>query len=156
MRSLQLCSSAKVALGLSLLCGACTDTSKTAAPEVALELGAARQAIVAELPSIFTPKTAAAAAGRSAGVAATVGPLAAEPIYGETITQYFGDVTPENEMKWGNLQPVDANSWSFGNADAIVDFAAANGLRVKGHTLAWHAQLPAFITPALSPGQLNS
>ncbi|HKO94962.1 MAG TPA: endo-1,4-beta-xylanase, partial [Polyangiaceae bacterium] len=121
-----------------------------------LELGTARQAIVAELPAVFTPKTAAAVTGRSVGTAVRSGALAAEPIYAQTLIENFGDVTPENEMKWGVLQPTDRNTWDFTNADAIVAFAASNGLRVKGHTLAWHSQLPPFITPALPPGQINS
>src|SRR5262245_48151601 len=127
MRSLLPCASVNVAFGFSLLALACTDTSTILQPE--LELGRARQAIESGLPIVFTPKTAAAVTGRSVGVAVSAGPLLSEPIYAQTIVDYFGDVTPENELKWGVLQPVDARTWSFGNADAIVSFATTNGLR---------------------------
>jgi endo-1,4-beta-xylanase len=105
-------------------------------------------------PVVFTPATAAARSGRDAGVAVSSGPLAAEPLYASTIAAEFSDVVPENETKWGPLQPVDARHWSFAAADAIVAFARDNDLRVKGHTLIWHSQLPPFITPDTSARRL--
>lgn len=56
----------------------------------------------------------------------------------------FNYATPENEMKWGNLQP-QPGQFSFGQADQVVDFALQNGMKVKGHTLVWHMQLPAWV-----------
>lgn len=153
MRTSLSCSGLNIALALSL--AACADTSiVTDGAEPVL--GSAEQRLEGSLPLAFTPKTAAALTGRSAGVAVTAGPLAAEPVYGQIIAEQFGDVTPENETKWGALQPVDHETWSFGDADAIVTFASQNGLRVKGHALAWHNQLPPFVTPSLTEGQLNA
>lgn len=101
-------------------------------------------------PEAFTPALAAARSGRRAGVAVANGPLAAEPIYAELVAAQFSDITPENEMKWGPLQPVDARHWEFDPADAIVDFADDNEMAVKGHTLIWHNQLPSFIDDSTS------
>jgi endo-1,4-beta-xylanase len=38
-------------------------------------------------------------------------------------------------------------SFTFGQADELVSFAASNGMAMHGHTLIWHAdyQLPAFM-----------
>jgi endo-1,4-beta-xylanase len=60
-------------------------------------------------------------------------------------------VTPENAMKWDALRP-SRDQYNFANADTIVDFAAANDMQVRGHTLIWHHQLPAWLTE----GQFSS
>ncbi len=52
--------------------------------------------------------------------------------------------TPENEMKWDTIQP-SRGQFNFGPADQIVDFALQNDMVVKGHALAWHNQLPAWV-----------
>lgn len=51
-------------------------------------------------------------------------------------------------MKLHSLQPQAAR-FQFRSADTYVDFAAANGLRMHGHTLIWHEVLPPWIAPAL-------
>src|SRR5437762_1342061 len=48
----------------------------------------------------------------------------------------FGSVTPENCMKPAQVQSAEGK-WDFTRADAFVDFANANGLKVVGHCLVW-------------------
>lgn len=48
----------------------------------------------------------------------------------------FGTVTPENCMKPAVVQAAEGE-WEFGRADAFVDFAGRNGLKVVGHCLVW-------------------
>ena len=43
-------------------------------------------------------------------------------------------------MKFGPIHP-DPNTYNFGPADAIVAFAQAHGMAVRGHTLVWHNQV---------------
>lgn len=66
------------------------------------------------------------------------------------VSKEFISVTAENEMKWGSLAPT-SDSFSFSNADQLVDFAVANGQRVRGHTLFWHrlSGLPPWLTEEL-------
>lgn len=54
----------------------------------------------------------------------------------EAVVTHFNSITAENAMKWGELAPR-VGDYDFGQADALVDFAHANGLRLRGHTLVW-------------------
>lgn len=59
------------------------------------------------------------------------------------ILQQFNSITPENAMKMGPIHPEE-NRYNWTPADKIVDFAVKNKIRVRGHTLCWHNQTPAW------------
>jgi endo-1,4-beta-xylanase len=59
--------------------------------------------------------------------------------------QEFNFVTPENEMKWESVERSEGN-FTFGSADNIVNWAQQNNMKVKGHTLVWHNQLPGWVS----------
>jgi endo-1,4-beta-xylanase len=48
-------------------------------------------------------------------------------------------------MKWEVVQP-ERNRYDFTEADKLVAFARAHNQKVRGHTLVWHNQLPAWLT----------
>jgi endo-1,4-beta-xylanase len=73
--------------------------------------------------------------------------------YRQTIERQFSTVTPENEMKWDAVEPK-RGELNYGPADDIVDFARGAGLKVRGHTLVWHAQVPAWVKD-LGPDDLR-
>ncbi len=56
-------------------------------------------------------------------------------------TEQFNSVTAENEMKPDSLQP-ELDKFNFRVADLMVDHAMQNNMKVRGHTLVWHAQTP--------------
>jgi endo-1,4-beta-xylanase len=60
------------------------------------------------------------------------------------LNREFNQVTPENEMKIDATEP-NQNQFSYGNADRIVQHARSQGMQVRGHTLAWHAQQPGWM-----------
>ncbi len=91
-----------------------------------------------------TLRFAAARTDRLIGVALQAARLG-DPAYGEIARREFNYVTAENEMKWDALEPAPG-VFDFSAADRIVAFAEANDMRVKGHTLVWHSQLPAWLT----------
>lgn len=82
--------------------------------------------------------------GMYLGVAVNHRELADNPAYRETIAREFNMVVAENVMKWQSLQPR-RGEWTFEHAEAMVDFAEAQGMRVRGHTLIWHGGLPAWL-----------
>ena len=56
----------------------------------------------------------------------------------------FNYITHENSLKWDATEPSQGQ-FNFDRADQIIDFAEANGMQVKGHTLVWHNQLPGWV-----------
>jgi endo-1,4-beta-xylanase len=66
------------------------------------------------------------------------------PRKADLIKRHFNSVTCDNDMKWSSLQPTEG-VFNFTNADKIVAFAQANGMKVRGHCLCWHNQVPAWI-----------
>ncbi|MEQ1713054.1 MAG: endo-1,4-beta-xylanase [Hyphomicrobium sp.] len=58
-------------------------------------------------------------------------------------------ITSELELKLSSLRPTAAEI-SFEPADRLFDFAARTGLAVRGHTLVWNDDVPAWIR-SLSP-----
>jgi endo-1,4-beta-xylanase len=58
------------------------------------------------------------------------------------IAHHFNVLVAENAMKPEALAPVREGEYDFAAADALVDFASAHGMKVRGHTLVWHRQMP--------------
>ncbi|WP_052168778.1 endo-1,4-beta-xylanase [Actinoalloteichus spitiensis] len=100
---------------------------------------------------------AAAQTGRYFGAAVAAHKLS-EPAYVSILDREFTMVTAENEMKMDATEP-NPGQFTFGNADRIVNHALSRGMRVRGHTLAWHSQQPGWMQgmegPALRQAMLN-
>jgi len=79
------------------------------------------------------------------GTAVNTSALDEDATYRTLVAQQFDSVTPENVMKWEVVQP-ERSRWDFTEADQLVAFAKANKQKVRGHTLVWHNQLPAWLT----------
>ncbi|HEU5289063.1 MAG TPA: endo-1,4-beta-xylanase, partial [Cyclobacteriaceae bacterium] len=78
----------------------------------------------------------------SIGVA--VSPRALKTDEAQLVRAQFNSVTAENAMKVGPIHPEE-NKFNWAPADEIVAFAQANGMKMRGHTLCWHNQLPKWI-----------
>lgn len=87
----------------------------------------------------------AAPRGIHIGAAVSYDALIADADYRRVLRREFNIVTPENVMKWGPIHP-DRNRYDFEAADRIVAEARKAHMRVRGHTLVWHMQNPAWLT----------
>jgi endo-1,4-beta-xylanase len=109
--------------------------------------------VTATASAATTLGAAAAEKGRYFGAAVAANHLG-ESGYVNTLNTEFSSVTPENEMKWDAVEPTQ-NSFNFANADRIVNHAQGRGMKVRGHTLVWHSQLPGWVN-GLATAQLRS
>ena len=67
------------------------------------------------------------------------------------LRRHFHILTAEDEMKPDHLQPARGNfTWS--RANRIVSETLGSGMRVHGHTLAWHSQSPYWMNQVSSGG----
>src|SRR5690606_38057918 len=62
----------------------------------------------------------------------------------QVITRQFNAATAENLMKSQSLQPRWGH-YEFDQADRFVAYASEHNMKVNGHTLIWHSQLPRFM-----------
>jgi endo-1,4-beta-xylanase len=60
------------------------------------------------------------------------------------LSRHFDIITAENAMKPASLQR-EQGVFTFEQADLMVDAVLAAGLKMHGHTLAWHQQSPAWM-----------
>jgi len=93
----------------------------------------------------FPLRVAADKRGFYVGAAVAAAPLRSEQPYQDTLRREFNILVAENVFKWDSIHP-GRDTYNFADADALVAFAEANGMRVRGHTLVWHNQLPGWLT----------
>lgn len=79
------------------------------------------------------------------GTAMGTSQFGTDPEYLAAAGREYSSVTPENAMKWDAIHP-ERDRYNFIGADQIVAFAQINHMMVRGHTLVWHSQNPAWLT----------
>ena len=65
--------------------------------------------------------------------------------YKKLLKKEFNTLVAENAMKPYVLEP-EQGKFSFSRADKLIDFARENGMKVRGHCLVWHKQIPGWMT----------
>jgi endo-1,4-beta-xylanase len=79
------------------------------------------------------------------GAAVNMNPFRNEAAYTQTLSREFNMLVAENAMKFDAIHPAQ-NTYNFTDADALVAYAEANNMAVRGHTLVWHSQIPGWLT----------
>ena len=69
-----------------------------------------------------------------------------------TIGEQFNMIVAENEMKFDATEP-ERGHFDYTGGDRIIELAEANSMYVRGHTLVWHSQCPAWVS---SDGKKNN
>lgn len=93
---------------------------------------------------VETLRSLAKQRGLLMGTAANHRALRTDYAYRELLAREFNLLTTENEMKLGSLCPR-LEAYDFGPAEELVDFAQANDMEVRGHTLLWHQGNPEWL-----------
>ncbi|MBN1799516.1 MAG: endo-1,4-beta-xylanase [Spirochaetales bacterium] len=77
-------------------------------------------------------------------IGAAIEPFQLEiPAHRQLLKKHFSSITAENAMKPESIQPEEGK-FDFGDADKLARFAGDNGIALRGHTLVWHQQVPAW------------
>jgi len=85
------------------------------------------------------------------GTALEPGLVDASDPHQRLIARHYGAIVAGNAMKPDALQPQEGK-FSFAQADKLVKFANQTGIVLRGHTLLWHNQTPAwFFTDPKDP-----
>ena len=92
--------------------------------------------------------------GVRVGTAIDTAALASDATYAKAAAAQFNSVTPENVMKWEVVEP-ERGKLDFTEADKLVAYAKAHKQKVRGHTLVWHSQLPAWLTAGVEDGSIG-
>ena len=74
--------------------------------------------------------------------------------YKTIAAQQFNCLTPENQMKWDAIEG-NRGQKNYGPADQLVQYAQTSGMKVRGHTLVWHSQVPGWVN-GLAKGELEN
>jgi endo-1,4-beta-xylanase len=100
--------------------------------------------LIAGTASSQTLRETAERAGVLVGAAARADQLSEVP-YAATLAREFTMLEPEDAMKWEAIHPTP-ETFDFSQSDRLVGFAISHGMKVRGHTLVWHRQNPAWLT----------
>ncbi|MBJ6644393.1 endo-1,4-beta-xylanase [Streptomyces sp. BSE7-9] len=133
---------ATAALALPLLGGSASAAS-SAGPKAPPHAHGSHAPLRAAAPEGFVIGTAVAGGGHHLEQDYP-DPFTYDKEYRKVLGREFSSVSPENQMKWDYIHP-ERDRYDFEQADAIVEFARKNRQVVRGHTLLWHSQNPAWL-----------
>jgi endo-1,4-beta-xylanase len=78
-----------------------------------------------------------------------------DPAYAALLREQASIVVAENVMKWGPLRPTPT-TYDFDPADTLVAFAERNRMKIRGHNLCWHRQLPTWFASVATPANARA
>jgi endo-1,4-beta-xylanase len=91
----------------------------------------------------------AAGKGLFYGCAVSTPALTGDPALMAQVATEAGIIVAEYGFKWAAVHP-GPRQYDWREADVLMAFAASHNLRVRGHTLVWHASNPDWLADALT------
>ena len=64
--------------------------------------------------------------------------------YGKLLGEEFNRVALKNDLIWKNVHP-QRDTFEFGPADRLINFAECHGMTVTGHAFVWHIENPDWL-----------
>jgi endo-1,4-beta-xylanase len=83
------------------------------------------------------------------GAAAVSRVLNSDPAMAAIYARETALIVPDFEMKWAIVRP-DQSTYNYNGADELARFAAAHGLALRGHCLAWEESNPAWLAATVT------
>ena len=77
--------------------------------------------------------------------AAVAMPLLDNAEYRQTLSREFNLCVAENAFKMESFRPA-RDRFDFQQVDRLCAFAQTNGMKLRGHTLVWHQQMPGWLS----------
>lgn len=114
----------------------------------------------ASLPSgpatAATPTLRQLADAAGVRIGGTLDPGEIGTLHSDTLAREFNSLTAENAMKWYTIQPT-RGVFDFTGGDAVLGFAEANAMTVRGHNLVWAQDqfTPAWVKAIADPTELR-
>ncbi len=130
--------SGALALGVPGACFAAAEAQTKPSGGPASNPGAAMQ-----ITGPGSLKAHAGAKGMLFGTAVEAQLLSTNAEIAQIVIDQCSILVAENSMKMGPMRPTPT-TYSFEGGDALVAFGDAHGIKVRGHNLNWHAQLPTW------------
>src|SRR5690242_9629932 len=115
-------------------------TQSLAATMAPAQIGsdASRIQIQSDIPSLYQTL------GGYFPVGAAIWPGALSGPHAQLLVKHFNSIVAENAMKMAYLQPTEG-AFDFRVPDALVDFAKAHHMLMRGTTLVWYRQNPSWL-----------
>ncbi len=100
-------------------------------------------------PSSVAPSSIAVTSSSRSSVAPTtrkfVGNITTSGAVRPDFINYWNQITPENEGKWGSVEGT-RDQYNWAPLDRIYAYAREHNIPVKAHTFVWGSQFPSWIT----------
>jgi endo-1,4-beta-xylanase len=77
-----------------------------------------------------------------------------DPITAKLVPEQFNAATPENIMKAVWIHP-EWDRYNFSLADQLMEYGKKHRIKINGHTLIWHSQVPSFVRRMKSADSLR-
>jgi endo-1,4-beta-xylanase len=144
MRAVSRLTAALAALALGACGGGGSDSGTTTPSEKTCQQDPTQAKCIVPTTTL---RGLASAKSRSFGVSVDATFFGANPAaYDAVVAREFNLIVAGNVMKWSSIHRDSRYAYRWTNPDSMVAFAQANGMKVRGHTLAWYQQNPAWLT----------